>query len=142
MGQADKALKPLLKEIKIAKKQPLAKVNKNLLDSYYFAGKAYLESGKPSKARDILAKGAAMDSKDADIYYFLAKANMDLKKYTDAQKSLDYALRLVPNFSEAMALKAQLYFVQGDKKRAETWNTKALSISPDNAEAKDLAKKL
>ena len=99
----DKAKEAVQKAVSLdANLAPFAKQ----IDSfaYYSKGQAYLANKDFSQAVEVLTKAAESDPNSGDIYYALALAYGHQKKYTEAIKNAEQALKIKPDDVEYQKL--------------------------------------
>jgi len=71
-------------------------------------GNINLSSGNLDKAVKFLSESVSFDNTDAQVFYNLAGAYVQLKDYEKAIQSIDECLKLKPDFPNAQVLKTQL----------------------------------
>lgn len=100
-GQAQKALDPLAKFIRIHEKAQSAALDTSLEAALYYQGENYLKLERPGPAIKSLERAVLISPTDADALYMLGKANAAAGKHAKAVAALQHAVELVPDFREA-----------------------------------------
>ncbi len=102
-------------------------------------GRKILDAGDTAKALTRLEKTIVIDSTNPYSYYYLAKAQYHLGRYSAALNFLDIAeSRLGPEpfwLAEIYALRGDNYLAQGQLQRAETSYHQALRLNSGNLTA-------
>ena len=101
------------------------------------SGNAALAGGMAVKAREAfegaMATGAIKGAQAGEVWLDHARALVNLKDTKGARRSIDEALKLVPEDPLAWLLSATLARRTGEQKRAETDIAEALKRAPDDA---------
>jgi len=103
------------------------------VDNKGMADQAY-QSGKYSRAVDLLKKVVKTDDKDAFSWQYLGTSYLKLKKYKDAIKAFQKAVSIEPSNDQYLALLAFAYLAVRDD-RAESTALSALKINQQNFNA-------
>lgn len=74
-----------------------------------YLARAYIQTGEPRKASELLATYVARYNAQAPTWYMLALARYNERKFDAAVESLEEALRLLPRFPEAVLLLGTIY---------------------------------
>ncbi len=90
------------------------------------AARALFEERRYDKARERLAQLAAAKPENAELRYWLGRADYEMKQYPDAVKHLNEAARLDANFPDIHVHLALAYLALNDKKNLEESLKKAL----------------
>ena len=93
----------------------------------------YFEQGKLVKAVDAYQEAIRSNPDDASAYIAMARVQVFLGKYEDAQENAEKALLLNPNNSTAHAVRAWTLDFQTDYLAAEAAIKRALELDPNNA---------
>ncbi len=99
MKQYDEAIKMM---------EPLAQKSTFNYDAQYYLGAAYYLKGNYQKAIECFKLAISYNGAAADGYLFLAKAQYKNGEKKLAEESLAKALRMVPNWDEALKFKKAL----------------------------------
>lgn len=102
-------------------------------ESFIADAEEYFEQGKLVKAIDAYKEAIRSDPDDASAYIAMARAQVFIGLYEDAQESAEKALLLNPNNSTAHAVRAWALDFQSDYLAAEAAIKRALEIDPNNA---------
>jgi len=94
---------------------------------------AYIK-GDYQRAFDAL-KGAPADVSDSRFYAYRAQLLLGVGRVDEAGPDLERALKLNPNYSDALALQSIVAVVQNDKERALNVAQKAVAADPKSATA-------
>lgn len=111
--------------------EPVSTLNRTTLgngasDPELAAARALFEERRYDKARERLAQLAAAKPENADLRYWLGRADYELKQYPDAVKHLNEAVRLDANLPDVYVHLALAYSALNDKKNLEENLKKAL----------------
>ncbi len=111
--------------------EPVPVVNRTTLgngasDPELAAARALFEERRYDKARERLAQLAAAKPANAELRYWLGRADFELKQYPDAVKHLNEAARLDGNLPDIYLHLALAYSALNDKKNLEESLKKAL----------------
>src|SRR5947207_2152015 len=106
--------------------QPWEGMVRNSLEAY--------TKGDYQAAFDAL-KGAPADITDARFFAYRASLLLGMGRVDEAGPDLDRALKLNPNYSDALALQSIVAVVQNDKERALGLANKAVAADPKSAAA-------
>lgn len=90
------------------------------------AARALFEERRYDKARERLAQLAAAKPENAELRYWLGRADYEMKQYPDAVKHLNEAVRLDANLPDVYVHLALAYSALNDKKNLEESLKKAL----------------
>lgn len=74
-----------------------------------YLARAYIQTGEPRKASELLAEHLANRPGQASTWYMLALARYNERKFDAAVESLEEALRISPRFPEAVLLLGTIY---------------------------------
>jgi protein O-mannosyl-transferase len=96
---------------------------------------AYDCAGNPSAAIEKLTQAAALEP-TGHVYSQIGMEYAKQAKYPQALDALETAAKLDPNFEMTYVYRGNVYFLQGDKKRAAEEYRRALAIDPDNQTAR------
>ena len=94
----DEAIQALLKAL--AMKPGHSVTAEYLARAYFRKGITALSAKQYDQALDFLRKARDYNPKDGFIYYNMAEADIFQKNYTDAEKSLNQALEIMPRSAE------------------------------------------
>lgn len=78
-------------------------VDRYMAEAYYQLGAIYAGQGRCKSAVKNFKASLAINSSDADAFYYMGKCQRKLKLYNAALTSLQSAVRLAPNFAEAQS---------------------------------------
>lgn len=95
-GKFEEAREALLKYVRSVSTGEFAAEDPKLEYAYYLLGKANAELGDTAAAVSNFQKALDIDSADADSWYELGVAQLDLKAYSDAVNALNRAIAFVP----------------------------------------------
>ena len=102
-------------------------------EAYVTDAEQLANQGKLNQAIDAYSQVIQARPKDAASYVAMARLQVWVGKYADAQKSAEYALLLNPNYSTAHAVRGWALDFQGKYADAETSIQRALALDPNNA---------
>lgn len=117
-----------LKELAIAQKA-------NPSDSrlYLAMGAIQRRQGKMDLSALTMAKGLELDPRSSELAYNLAQTYVLIRRYDDADKTLDRALTLAPDVAQRVMYKALIrWAADGDTKSAKAYLEKALTTADFN----------
>lgn len=111
--------------------EPVSTLNRTTLsngasDPEVAAARALFEERRYDKARERLAQLAAAKPENAELRYWLGRADFEMKQYPDAIKHLNEAARLDANLPDIYVHLALAYSALNDKKNLEESLKKAL----------------
>ncbi len=109
MERKDKALPLLEKFIALREDHPLAGIDTQLQTAYYYVGETYVQRAEYEKAVEPLQGALRITPTDADARYQLAVALQHLNRCEEALEHYHWAVRLVPDFTEAYQGMAECY---------------------------------
>lgn len=96
-------------------------------------GIIYIQQKRFRDAEALYRLQADLDTKDAESRYYLATVYSELKDDAAAERELNEALTINPDFHEALNFLGYMYVEQNrDLDKAETMILKALEFEPDN----------
>ncbi len=109
------------------------KLDPKNIELYKSLGLVYLQQNKRKEAEGIFKLVVSMASNDAQVHFYLGSIYYDAKDYTAAEYELKYALKLKPDYHEALNFLGYSY-LERDKEinRAGALIKKALSFEPEN----------
>jgi tetratricopeptide (TPR) repeat protein len=102
-------------------------------------GKVQKQRQTETQIRDRIAalkKQLAASPKNYRFHYELGNLYTELEKYTDAQGEYEAALRINPNYLEALVNLGGLYSDKGDHEKAIGYFERALAINPEDCKAR------
>lgn len=102
-------------------------------ESYLAEGEQLAREGKLAQAIEAYQAALLANPSDAATYLTLARNQVFLGRYSDAQVSAENALLLNPNNATAHAVRGWALASQGDFLAGESSITRALEIDPNNA---------
>jgi len=108
-----------------------------LADAYSFMGttESFPREEAYAKTVEYTQRAYAINSENAGVHYQLADLSFFTDcNYADAMKHNDYALRLKPNYPEALQFKSFLYMLTGEMDNAQRYLQLALGVDPLNTE--------
>ena len=102
---------------------------------YYNLGNAYLELGDTTKASESYLKALEYNKNMKIASFNLAKAYMEVEKYSDAIRILDGMLKEEPENTILLSAKAYCVYRFGNYEKASELYDDVLKIDPGNMEA-------
>ncbi|MDE7413203.1 MAG: tetratricopeptide repeat protein [Muribaculaceae bacterium] len=106
--------------------------NKYKIESYKVRGFARQYLGKDSLAVEDYKIGLADNPDDKYFLFYKGVAETELKRYADADSTLNHLLRLHPRFEDGVTARARLRLLEGDTIRALADLTESISLSTAN----------
>ncbi|HEY8572828.1 YaiO family outer membrane beta-barrel protein [Phenylobacterium sp.] len=100
----------------------------------YEQGRQLRLAGRPAEAVARLEAAAAANPRDADIWLNLGLAYSDARRFADAERALDEALRLAPDYPDVKLARARVAYFREDFAEAQ----RRLAATPDSEEARTL----
>ena len=110
--------------------------------AYYELGATYQALNQHSQAVDAFSKAIALKTTNADYYYGRCVSYSWLSNFKSAISDCEAAVRLRPRDADMLGVLGRLYEDSGQKQRAIETYKLALSINPNQPEAKDGLKHL
>jgi tetratricopeptide (TPR) repeat protein len=110
--------------------------------AYYELGATYQAINQHAKAVDAFGKAIALKSNNADYYYSRCVSYSWLGNYKAAINDCEAATRLRPRDADMLGALGRLYEDAGQKQRAIETYKLALSINPNQPEAREGLKQL
>ena len=100
---------------------------------FFTQGDYEYESGDCKKALDSYAKATKLNPKLAEAYNNRAYTNMRMQNYADAVTDLDKALKIRPNYVNALMNRGDIhnYYFNIDRSKAMADYNKVLSFGPE-----------
>ncbi len=102
-------------------------------ESFIADAESYFDQGKLVKAIDAYQEAIRSDPNDASAYIAMARAQVFIGLYEEAQTNAEKALLLNPNNSTAHAVRAWALDFSGEYLPAEAAIKRALELDPNNA---------
>ncbi|MDX9990541.1 MAG: tetratricopeptide repeat protein [Anaerolineales bacterium] len=102
-------------------------------ESYVSEAEGLFREGKLAKAIEAYQSALQANPSDAATYLTMARIQVFLGRYEDAQVSAENALLLTPNNATGYAVRGWALASQGDFLAGEAAITRALEIEPNNA---------
>jgi tetratricopeptide (TPR) repeat protein len=118
------------------------KKNPNFWRSNYNLGVAYYQTGNASAAEQSLQRAILIDNRDSDQYIFLALADLQLKKFTEAADSARQALLRNPRAPGYHFILGLIAEAEHDPPSAIAAFQSELAQHPDHAPARAELRKL
>ncbi len=109
LERRDEALPFLEKFIVLREDHPMAGIDTQLQTAYYYVGETYVLRAEYEKAVEPLQGALRISPTDADARYQLAVALQHLGRCEEALEHYHWAVRLVPDFTEAYQGMAECY---------------------------------
>ena len=109
--------------------------NQDKAKGKYEDGKAVLKRGNYSDAELLFGQAIYFDNAIADYHYFYGLSLMKLKKFKDAKKAIENALKHKPMNAQYLAELGFVYLELGFAKTAQGFFERSLKMSSDNARA-------
>lgn len=103
--------------------------------SIRFRSHMLFELGKNDEALALLEKGIKADPGDREFWNMQIDLLATIKRYDEAQTSLDNALKRWPNDAELLYSKGSVYDLAGDKQRAFDIMEQVIVIDPEHPQA-------
>ena len=110
--------------------------NPRLWLSNYNLGYAYYRLGRFSEAEDYLKRATQIDDSDPDQFIYLARAQMEQGKLTEAAQSAERALQRGPNSPGFHFVLAKILEASGNRERAIAEYQAEASLHRENALAR------
>jgi tetratricopeptide (TPR) repeat protein len=110
--------------------------------AYYELGATYQAMNQHAKAIDAFGKAIAIKSNNADYYFSRCVSYSWLGNYKSAVSDCEAATRLRPRDADMLGALGRLYEDSGQKQRAIETYRLALSINPNQPEAREGLKHL
>lgn len=101
------------------------------ITSMYSMGAEYLDPGYSEKAVEFGEKGVEVEPYGPAVRFQLSRALMRLGRFDEAQKHLETAVDLDPNYADAHVLLGDVYRQQGELDKALAVYKRALELKPD-----------
>lgn len=105
--------------------------------SHMFLCEAYYKEKKYAEAQKALLGAMRGDRSDFSLYYYLAFLDMCQGAYSQAEKNLQYSLKLYSESPASYVLLGQVYENQGRHDKAIDVYSKAAELNPSSTEAWD-----
>lgn len=86
---------------------------------YQQAGVAYTRNSNFQKSEEAYGKAIKLEGQDPEIWLARANARAAAQHYWDAIGDLDQALKIMPDMTEALRLRGQVWFKLGLETKAE-----------------------
>jgi len=103
------------------------------IEIYKSLGVIYLQQKKLKEAESIFKLVVGMSAKDPEPYFYLGSIYFDLKDYPLVEKELKTALKLKPDYHQALNFLGYFYLEQGRNiNQAGAMIKKALIFDPEN----------
>lgn len=110
-----------------------SKLEPENIEIYRNLGLIYLQRKKLKEAEGIFKLITGMAPRDAEAHFYLASVYYELKDYGPAEKELKSALKLKPDYHEALNFLGYFYLEQDRNiDKAGSMIRKALSFEPEN----------
>lgn len=123
-------VKARLGEQAIASANALAEVDPKDAIVWYLKGKAHYVAGEYDQALAALSKAATIQADKPEIWLVMGYCLIALRRYAEAQPSLEYVKGVEPNNAEATAALCVLHSILGDGATAKTYFDQGMQISP------------
>lgn len=103
----------------------------------------YIEDERYKETIDVVTNGLAYaDDFNAELLFFRSYAYLQLQKYQNARQDLEEAIKMKPNFEEALYNLALTYRQMGQTEEALQTIKKAIEINPEASEYQKLKETL
>lgn len=108
--------------------------NRIMSKAYLDLGKAYIEKGDTTLAKEVLETAYKLTPSDAKITHYLGLIYMSSKDYRKSLELITQALNLEPNNANITADLGKLYSLKGDTDLSIKAYRRAISLAPDRFE--------
>lgn len=112
------------------------------IDKLVTAGMLFGQAGAHEHALDLFRKAQELDPESPEVNYNLALTLFQMKEYTQARKFADGALRLRPEFFEALALDGSLLYLLHEDAAALSMLQRAHKLRPEDVGVNQLLAQL
>jgi tetratricopeptide (TPR) repeat protein len=112
--------------------QGYLRLNGKDIDNLVALGEVYALKGDDARARDTFQKIIALEPKNPQGYFQMARLGMKTKKMDEALRYADKALQAQPNFLPALQLEVAIYQDQKQPDKALAAVRQTLARSPKN----------
>ncbi|MDD5561596.1 MAG: tetratricopeptide repeat protein [Candidatus Omnitrophica bacterium] len=111
----------------------VTKIEPENIDVYKSLGAIYLQQNKLREAEGIFKLVTGLSPRDAQPHFYLGSIYYELKDYAGVEKELKEAVRLKPDYHEALNFLGYFYLEQNRNiNKAGVMIRKALSFEPEN----------
>ena len=110
-------------------------LNPYIYNMYELRGLCRIRQNNYSGAIADYDRSIGINTQNKSAWYNRALCRMENKDYDRAQLELDTVVNRWQSFAGAYSLKAQVYLLQGDTLKADTWLNKSLDVDPYDADA-------
>ena len=112
------------------------------IDKLVSVGMLFGELGESREALEALARAFELDPRSPEVNYDVGYTQFRLKDYPQARRYLEAAIRLRPDFFEALALEGTVLRQLGDDASARKTLERAHELRPEDAEVTKLLDRL
>jgi Flp pilus assembly protein TadD len=92
-----------------------------------------LRTNQPMEASKVIRRMLDLSADEAEPYYMLGRAYLDMRELQAADKSLRMALRKDPKYAPAYSMRGVLLDMSGRHAEAEQSHARAIELAPKNA---------
>jgi tetratricopeptide (TPR) repeat protein len=124
-------------DLAIADYQAAVQADPNMDIAYYEMGAAYQELNQHAKAIEAFNKAIALKNNNAGYFYARCVSESWTSKFAEATSDCQRASKMKPGDADMLATLGRLYEDQGNKAQAIETYKAALTINPNQAEAKE-----
>ncbi|MFT5756268.1 MAG: putative PEP-CTERM system TPR-repeat lipoprotein [Alteromonadaceae bacterium] len=100
--------------------------NPAIIETYMLQGQLYFIEGEYNKSVESFKKYQQLAPNDIKIKLFLANSYLNNKQFSEADKELDYLLKVSPQHAFSNQLKGVIHYQQGDYASALSFTEKAI----------------